>query len=175
MKNAVPADGGATPALMSYWVDPRTKRRYSFTQYPSKFKAGEWEFSYTEMCNYPIQGLATGDIVPTVVGLLDGYLVENDIPAVLINTVHDSVLLEVKPHFNETHRQQLASFFNNLNERLNRVFNPENTFDLPLKVEAVLYPRAWGGHGIDITEWLYYNPRNVSLFTIVIEETASPF
>jgi len=54
-------------------------------------------FSPTELKNWPIQGFATGDIVPMMVGILlrnleDAKLVDKG--ACLVMTVHDSVVLD---------------------------------------------------------------------------------
>ena len=167
LKEAAPADGGASPALHSYWTDPLTKRRYYFKQYPDKFRPTEYCFSFTEMSNYPIQGLATGDIVPTIIGLLDGYIQENAIPVVLCNAIHDSIIMEVdSTKFTEDHRQLLAHFFTTMNQRLDQVFGQPGAFDLPLKVTATLYPVAWGRDELDITDWLYYNRPDVSFSTL---------
>jgi DNA polymerase I-like protein with 3'-5' exonuclease and polymerase domains len=73
-----------------------TKRMYTFKQYYND-KRKEWGFSPTELKNYPIQGTATGDIVPLMVGLLQRTLEEVYPDGVhLVMTVHDSVLLDVK-------------------------------------------------------------------------------
>jgi DNA polymerase I-like protein with 3'-5' exonuclease and polymerase domains len=75
-----------------------TERRYTFYEEDS-FKGVS--FSPTQIKNYPVQGFATGDIVPLVLGHLHEYLLKeehtNDI--LLINTIHDSILEDVKPNY----------------------------------------------------------------------------
>jgi len=79
-----------------------TGRRYVFQEYD----APEWmrakgiltSFSPTQMKNYPTQGFATGDIVPLVMGELYDKMTSNPFlrtNALLINTVHDSIMLDV--------------------------------------------------------------------------------
>jgi DNA polymerase I-like protein with 3'-5' exonuclease and polymerase domains len=53
-------------------------------------------FSPTQIKNYPVQGLATGDIVPLAVGKLYRALYSYgfDGQAFLVNTVHDSVVID---------------------------------------------------------------------------------
>ena len=83
------------PEYMYYHESP-TGRHYVFNKYPSEYKKGE-SFSPTELKNWPIQGFATGDIVPMSVGLLQRALEEAGISdrALLVMTVHDSVVLDV--------------------------------------------------------------------------------
>lgn len=74
-------------------------RKYVFNSYQSDY-TGEQEFSPTELKNYPIQGSATGDMVPMMVGLLQRKLEEagyyQDGSANLVMTVHDSVVIDCK-------------------------------------------------------------------------------
>jgi DNA polymerase I-like protein with 3'-5' exonuclease and polymerase domains len=44
--------------------------------------------------NYPIQGLATGDIVPMMLGVIFRELIGRD-DVKMINTVHDSLMFDV--------------------------------------------------------------------------------
>jgi DNA polymerase I-like protein with 3'-5' exonuclease and polymerase domains len=72
-------------------------RKYVFNSYQSEYN-GEQEFSPTELKNYPIQGSATGDMVPMMVGLLQRKLEEAGYyqagSANLGMTVHDSVVID---------------------------------------------------------------------------------
>src|SRR5690625_1860323 len=51
--------------------------------------------------NYGIQHLATGEIVPVAVNLLHDEMKARNYESFLINTVHDSVVIEVKPEEKE--------------------------------------------------------------------------
>ena len=89
----------------------QTGRRYMFHEYPNsdwaKEKTGRvYSFSPTELKNYPVQGMATGDIVPLMLGILFRKFVNNpdyDNKVKMINTVHDSVLFDV-------HKDVLSEF-----------------------------------------------------------------
>lgn len=80
-----------------------SNRRYIFREYPNSPEVKAWKheecsFSPTELKNYQVQGGATGDIVPLVIGRLFRVLKNNPRLAdkcLLINTVHDSVLLDI--------------------------------------------------------------------------------
>jgi len=85
------------PQYTYYHVSP-TGRHYIFNKYASDYKAGELTFSPTELKNWPIQGFATGDVVPMMVGILLRELEKAGISseALLVMTVHDSVVLDTK-------------------------------------------------------------------------------
>ena len=71
-----------------------TKRIYTFNEYKSKYEGTrDYTFSPTELKNYPVQGLATGDIVPLMLGIVFRELI-NTCGVKLINTIHDSILLD---------------------------------------------------------------------------------
>lgn len=83
-------------------IESCTGRRYTFNEYD----APEWltrsrgvhtTFSPTEIKNYLIQGLATADIVPIMLGRLFRVMIKHRDKALMINTIHDSVLLDCKP------------------------------------------------------------------------------
>lgn len=76
-----------------------TGRIYKFFEYDNKFGRSDTSFSPTEMKNYPVQGFATGDIMALYRGRVYRRLIAdrellNDVK--LINTVHDSVMLDVR-------------------------------------------------------------------------------
>ena len=80
----------------TYFHSSPTGRHYMFNKYASDYKAGELTFSPTELKNWPIQGFATGDVVPMMVGILLRELESAGISrgALLVMTVHDSVVLD---------------------------------------------------------------------------------
>lgn len=83
------------PQYTYYHTSP-TGRHYIFNKYPNEYKGG-LSFSPTELKNWPIQGFATGDVVPMMVGILLRKLEDAKLtPDVkLVMTVHDSVVLDV--------------------------------------------------------------------------------
>lgn len=83
------------PQYTYYHTSP-TGRHYIFNKYANEYKGG-LSFSPTELKNWPIQGFATGDVVPMMVGILLRKLEEAHLtPEVkLVMTVHDSVVLDV--------------------------------------------------------------------------------
>lgn len=85
------------PKGVGTWDSP-TGRIYTFHEYDS-FRRGEASFSPTEMKNYPVQGFATGDVMALYRGRLYRRVINNPIDGMcMINTVHDSVMFDVKDH-----------------------------------------------------------------------------
>lgn len=83
------------PIRRSY-LDSVTGRKYLFTEtFAPEWMNKPFSFSPTEIKNYPVQGLATGDIVPMMMGRLLRELVRRGLKAKLVNQVHDSILLDV--------------------------------------------------------------------------------
>jgi DNA polymerase I-like protein with 3'-5' exonuclease and polymerase domains len=80
----------------TYYHSSPTGRHYLFNKYPNEYK-GDLSFSPTELKNWPIQGFATGDVVPMMVGILLRNLEDAGYAdkALLVMTVHDSVVLDV--------------------------------------------------------------------------------
>ena len=52
----------------------------------------------TQVKNYPVQGFATADIVPLTCIAVDNLMVQNKVKSLLINSIHDSVLIDVHPN-----------------------------------------------------------------------------
>lgn len=87
-----------SPARRSYLRGP-TGRKYLFVEND----APDWcrtpvNFVPTKPKNYPIQGFATGDIVPLVLGRMFRLMCKGPIghEARLVNTIHDSIVVDCK-------------------------------------------------------------------------------
>jgi DNA polymerase I-like protein with 3'-5' exonuclease and polymerase domains len=136
-----------------------TGRRYVFKQYESKGTRfdpktkkrvpREPSFSPTQLKNYPVQGFATGDIVPEVLGRLRRVLTEAGLSdkVLLVNTVHDSVLFDVDKKALEDNNITIigvCTFIKQTMEKAPKYM--EESFgvkiDLPLKVD-VKYGDSW--------------------------------
>ena len=90
--------GTGSPARRSY-LDSPTGRKYLFVEND----APDWcrqriNFVPTKPKNYPVQGFATGDIVPLVLGKIFRRLCQIGLGAEcrLINTIHDSIVFDCK-------------------------------------------------------------------------------
>ena len=72
-----------------------TGRQYSFPH--AKRQPWGGVTNATQIKNFPVQGLATADIVPCAVIRIWRKLKEAGFKSILINTVHDSVVLDIYP------------------------------------------------------------------------------
>jgi len=84
-------------------INVPTKREYTATYKQSDYGNHDWQLSPTEFKNYPVQGFATGDMVPLIINMiiedLDTQGVRNyDIwgqgNILFINTIHDSAMFD---------------------------------------------------------------------------------
>jgi len=51
----------------------------------------------TAICNYPVQGFATADLLPLALVDLQRKIISSDMKSVICNTVHDSIVMDVHP------------------------------------------------------------------------------
>ena len=81
----------------SYVLKTETGRHFSFKEYhnPDSWSSRSYNFSPTELKNYPVQGLATGDIVPMMLGKIFRVLKGRD-DVKMVNTIHDSLMFDVE-------------------------------------------------------------------------------
>ena len=89
-------DDGLKEKFRTYVHQTETGRKFVFKEYysDSDWSSRMYNFSPTELKNYPIQGLATGDVVPLMLGVI--FRKFKDMEGVkLVNTIHDSVMFDV--------------------------------------------------------------------------------
>ena len=123
------------PDYHYYHASP-TGRHYIFKKYPNEYKGG-LTFSPTELKNWPIQGFATGDVVPMMVGLLLNQLEkENLTEAKLVMTVHDSVVLDVPKDLLYTVASVAKKTLESAPQYLKSVFNIDFPCRLSVGVES---------------------------------------
>lgn len=121
----------------TYFHSSPTGRHYIFNKYPNEYKGG-LSFSPTELKNWPIQGFATGDVVPMMVGILLRNLEEAGLtPDVkLVMTVHDSVVLDVPIDKLEECAKLAKQTLESAPQHLKRIFNIDFPCKLGVGVEA---------------------------------------
>jgi len=142
---------GGLPAGKSV-IDSETGRCYSFHEYdaPSfmRERGVDASFSPTQMKNYPVQGFATGDIVPMIVGELFDVLKASPAlskQALLVNTVHDSIVLDVRQEVLDEAIETTLKVMESAPKLLRKYFGI--TFNMPLPATAS-FGRTWG-HQVD--------------------------
>lgn len=110
-----------------------TGRRYTFFEEDS---FNSVSFSPTAIKNFPVQGFATGDIVPLVLGKLHQMIYDKEWQdsVLLVNTIHDSVLFDIRDFVDlRIIAGRIKEVMENAPLYLKQQFGID--FDLPLKVD----------------------------------------
>ena len=107
-----------------------------------KHKQIDTTFKPTELKNYPVQGLSTGDIVPEMLGRVYRLLQSKDMlrDTLMVNTVHDSILFDVKPEVLHTSKNIVEKILNETPAYIEERFGIE--IDIPMTCE-VTYGTNW--------------------------------
>ena len=89
---------------------------------------------FTQIKNYPVQSFATADIVPICLIYIDKLMGVNQMWSCIVNTVHDSIVIDVHP--DET--EKVLKVINRTNEMLTSLVNKKWNidFNVPLLLEA---------------------------------------
>lgn len=98
---------------------------------------------FTMIKNYPVQGFATGDVVPVVLNELHRQL--KPMQSVLVNSVHDSMVVDVHPD----EVDQVLDIITGLNKGINKLV--EDTYGIELNVELLLEAKI-GPNWLDIVD-----------------------
>ena len=109
-------------------------RQYAFPDVSRRSNGSVTHF--TMIKNYPVQGFATGDVVPVVLIEIEKNL--SGLHSCVVNSVHDSVVIDVHP--DET--EQVIQIIKNMNNGLNKLVEEayDVTMNVPLLLEAGLGP-----------------------------------
>jgi DNA polymerase I-like protein with 3'-5' exonuclease and polymerase domains len=120
----------AEEALRFEKITTPSGRQYAFPKVVRRQNGGV--SSFTMIKNYPVQGFSTGDIVPLVLVELEERL--SKLQSCLVNTVHDSTVVDVHP----TEIPYVISIIDTLNKDLNVIIEETYgvTMNVPLLLEA---------------------------------------
>lgn len=111
-----------------------TGREYAFP-YAKRNKWGSVSQS-TQIVNYPVQGCATGDIVPCAFITLSKAMREQSFKSVPINTVHDSIVVDVYPGEEDMCIRLMRDVMSNIHLEIQRRY--DYTMRMPLAIEMKL-------------------------------------
>ena len=132
-------------AVTKKYIELPSGRQYAFPN----ARWTEWGTATerTAICNYPVQGFATADLLPTALVRLDRMMRTRNLLSVICNTVHDSIVLDVHPDEKEACINLLAACMLAIpTETLNR-YGFE--YDMPVGIELKL-----GKNWLDLEEVL---------------------
>jgi len=124
----------AKEALTTSKIVAPSGREYSFPDVERRASGRVSHF--TQIKNYPVQGFATGDIVPLCLLHIE-YLLRGK-NSCIVNTVHDSIVIDVHPD-EET---EVIRIIEDTNEELIDLINTRwaINFNVPLLLEAKIGP-----------------------------------
>ena len=99
----------------------------------------------TAICNYPVQGFATADLLPIALVELDRQMRELKMQSVICNTVHDSIVLDVHPNEKQQCIDVLSEAMLCLPSETKRRYGIE--YDMPVGIELKI-----GKNWLDLSE-----------------------
>ena len=123
-----------------HWWELKMAHGRSYWLHSDPYRRGP---KFTELRNYPVQGTATGDIVPALLGEVRKLLVDRE-DVKMITTTHDSVTLDCASYERAI---DIALYldrmlFSRLDVVINEIF-PTMGWDIPLTLEYEIGP-SWG-------------------------------
>jgi DNA polymerase I-like protein with 3'-5' exonuclease and polymerase domains len=121
-------------ALRFHKVTNVSGRQYAF---PDVSRRRDGSVTHQTMIkNYPVQGFATGDVVPVVLVEIERRLW--DLQSCIFNSVHDSIVIDIHPDEAEQVIQIIRDINNELNSLVEQAYGV--TMNVPLLLEAKVGP-----------------------------------
>ena len=124
----------AKEAIDKQKITTPSGREYAFPDVVRKASGRVSHF--TQIKNYPVQGFATGDIVPLALLHIDQLLQGKK--SCIVNTVHDSIVIDVHPD----EEVQIINIIDQTNKALPELINTRwgINFNVPLLLESKIGP-----------------------------------
>ena len=120
----------AEEAMSTRKITTPSGREFSFP-FVERRSNGSVTF-FTQIKNFPVQSFATADIVPVV--LLDIEKQLDKLQSCIVNTVHDSIVIDVHPNEEQDVINVIKNTNSNLKDIIDRQFNIN--LNVPLELEA---------------------------------------
>jgi DNA polymerase I-like protein with 3'-5' exonuclease and polymerase domains len=121
-------------ALVTGIVEIPSGRQYKFKNV-RRFRGGRVS-NQTNIVNYPVQGFATGDIVPLACVRALRRFRQDKLKSLLIITVHDSIVVDVYPGELEKVKAALSWAMQGVHEEIKHRWDYEMTIPLAVEMEA---------------------------------------
>jgi len=102
----------------------------------------------TAICNYPVQGFATADLLPIALVELDKVMRKDKMKSVICNTVHDSIVLDVHPMEKDQCIKVLSDAMLSISDGSKARYDIE--YDMPIGIELKI-----GENWLDLSEVNY--------------------
>ena len=126
----------AKEALSTGKITTPSGREFAFPDVQRRRFGGVTYF--TQIKNFPVQSFATADIVPISLIYIDKLIEANKLRSCIVNTVHDSIVIDVHPE--ET--DKVLKVIDTANRNLLKIVNNKwkINFNVPLLLEAKIGP-----------------------------------
>lgn len=132
---------GVSTGMVGQYTSP-TGRRYIFKSFKDE-RTGEDKFSPTQLKNYPIQGLAADFVAYVLVELHRRIFTQGLEHAILlVNTIHDSVILDVKKEYSDEATTLIKEVYALAPDYMRAVVRFQRPVTIPLKY-AITNGRTW--------------------------------
>jgi DNA polymerase-1 len=95
----------------------------------------------TAICNYPVQGFATADLLPIALVYLTKLIQESNCKSLICNTVHDSIVLDIFPGEEQTVADMVMEAMLSIPSECQRRYGI--VYDMPVGLEIKVGPN-WG-------------------------------
>ena len=120
----------AKEALKTGKITTPSGRQFSFPDIERRMRGGVSNF--TQIKNYPVQSFATADIVPVALLYIENKL--TNMKSCIVNTVHDSIVIDIHPQ----EENQVIYIIDSTNEILTNLIQNkwDIVFNVPLALEA---------------------------------------
>ena len=128
-------------ALRFNKITNKSGRQYAFPNV--KRRDNGMPSHFTMIKNYPVQGFATGDVVPIVLNELHELLQPYN--SVVVNSVHDSMVIDIHPD----EEQQVIDIIESLNDNINDLV--EKTYNVKMNVPLLLEAKI-GSNWLDTVD-----------------------
>lgn len=87
----------------------------------------------TAICNYPVQGFATADLLPMALVKLHQDMIDKSMKSLICNTVHDSIVIDVYPGEEQMCIETMAAAMLCLPQETERRY--DISYDMPVGIE----------------------------------------
>ena len=131
----------AKEAVTNLKIKTPSGREFAFPDVVRRLNGGVTHF--TQIKNYPVQSFATADIVPLILMDIDRRL--NEYKSCVVNTVHDSIVIDVHPNEIEA----VKSIIKYTNKDMTNTIN--NHFSIKLNVPLLLEAKM-GNNWLDMKD-----------------------
>ena len=124
----------AKEAMTTELIKTPSGREFSFPNM-ERYASGKVS-NFTQIKNYPVQSFATADIVPIALLHIDSLL--KNLKSCVVNTVHDSIVIDVHPE----EESNVVNVINKTNDALPELITTRwgIVFNVPLLLEAKIGP-----------------------------------